>query len=221
MPIVDIVNGFITSGILYSIILIGFAIFGFILYDIMKTGQHAGIPNPYKTDIDFFFHYVSTGLLGISIFILILVIPLNGFVVRSFDVFLQQAIFDEATLLDIAKLLAIGAYLSMGYIIFYMSIFLIGVYFRFTNGIWVKVEFNGDENKTFNRFICESDDFYFFEDKENFRLWEGRKKTDIKRMTAVEIDPRTVTWTQQAFDFISKFAKRIFSLISSKSKKTS
>ena len=216
MPIIDIINGLVTSGIIYSVILIGLAVFGFIIYDIFKMGQYSGIPNPYKSDIETFFHFVSLGLIGIAIFILILTLPLAAFSQKSLEMFLQIGIFDQDSLNSLVKILVVGAFLSFGYIILYIAIFYIGVLARFGNAIWVEVEFADHTIKQFNSFICDSENFYYFEDKEKFRLWEGRKKTEIIRISALQEEPRFDQWLRFLIITIWNAGKRFGTYIITK-----
>jgi hypothetical protein len=221
MPLPEIVNGLISSGIIYSIILIGLAFSGFIISHMFSLGQHAGIPNPYKSDLEVFFHHVSVGLLGIAILILILAFPLIKFVQASGETFLELGILDQDSATSFIKIFAVLVYFSMGYLILFGVIFYCGVFARFGNAIWIEVEFTDNTKKKFNRYICESDDYYYFEDKDQFRLWEGIKKSDVIRISGLQGESRITLWMRDAVTAISSVFSSLKDLWNRRSQKKS
>lgn len=62
----------------YGLIFILLAVFGFIILDIFKTGQYWGIPDFYKSNIEKFFHYISTAILFLSFSLVFLVLTISS-----------------------------------------------------------------------------------------------------------------------------------------------
>ena len=208
MALLDIFSGLANTGIIYSVILIGLAVFGFIISDIFKTGQYLGIPDPYKTDFETIFHFISVALLAIAITMVIFAYPIAAFLQKSFEMFLKLGFMDQTTIDFLTKVYGYSLYFSIGYILVYFFIFFLGAIYKFINPIWIEVELMDHTKKSYHSFICDSNDFYFFETKEKFNLWEGIKKSEILRITAIQETPRIMKFFWNRLDDLIRYSKK-------------
>lgn len=193
----------------YGLIFLLLAVFGFIILDIFKTGQQWGIPNFYKSNIEIFFHYVSTAILVLSfIFVFIgLAIsspnPDNAItnflkdIFNIFDKIHEFGLISDGSIMIIGQILVFSTFFSFLYIILYGVVFYLGVFFRISSAIQLNVFLKDNQRsnpKNFSGLITENDDFFFFLKNEGINLWEAVRKDDIAGIETIKGRPRLDNW---------------------------
>jgi hypothetical protein len=204
----------------YGLIFVSLAVFGFIILDIFKTGQYRGIPNFYRTNVEKFFHYVSTAILALSFILgfigLCLTAPnqenaIAEFVKGFFNIFDKihefGIISDEGYSIAI-KIFVLALLFSIIYISLYVIIFYMGMYYRVIRTIQINVFLrNRSEPIEFASLVTESDDFLFFLKKEGFNLWEAIRKDDITRIDVIKVDSTLASWIMNVVNWVISLKK--------------
>jgi len=203
----------------YSIIVIGLAIFGFLIRDNFYLYRKYCKPYELKNSTDNLFSNISLAifiiaccLITINMFILPNPELLHIFepTLTDFETLVEHGIITQSelfayisTIIFYGKILIIFSYIYVIVIFITMVVGLIAVYIDLKG---VKVFFNGPENsKEYKRIICESNDFVYLEKFENFREWEAIKKSDILKIESIETKSRFDRYIIKKFsDFINK-----------------
>jgi hypothetical protein len=198
----------------YGLIFVSLAVFGFIILDIFKTGQYWGIPNFYKSNIEKFFHYVSTAILFLSFSLVFIGLALSSpnqentitkFIKGFFTVFdkiHESGIVSDGSYTIVLKIFAISSFFAFIYIIIYFIVFFSGIYLQLGKAIQLNV-FLRDKSEPvkFAGFVSESDDFFFFLKMNGINLWEAIRKEDIARIETIKTRSQLENWI---FDFINQ-----------------
>ncbi len=191
----------------YGLIFVSLAVFGFIILDIFKTGQYWGIPDFYKSNIEKFFHYVSTAVLFLSFALVFIGLAISSpnqenaitkfvkGIFTIFDKFRELGILSDDSYTIVVKIVAFSSFFAFLYILLYGFVFFSGLYIRLGSAIQLNV-FLKEKNEPikFTSLITESDDFLFFIKNEGINLWEAIRKDDIVRIETVKARSRLENW---------------------------
>ena len=208
----------------YGLIFVSLAVFGFIISDIFKTGQYwgCGIPSFYKSNIEKFFHYVSTAILFLSLFLVFIgLAPQENAITKFIDVFFtafykihESGILSDGSYIIIEKIFVISSFFAFIYIFLYAVLFLSGFYLRLgsheiqLNQLNVFLR-NQCEPIKFAAFVAESNDFFFFLKKEGINLWEAVRKEDIKRIETIKASSQLENCAVYLINRIFSFKNKI------------
>lgn len=207
----------------YGLIFLLLAVFGFIVLDIFKTGQQWGIPNFYKSNIEIFFHYVSTAILVLSFIFVLIGLALSSpnpdnvitkFIIDIFNIFdkiHELGLISDGSIMMIGKILVFSTFFAFLYIFLYFVVFYLGVYFRISSAIQLNVflKDNQSNHKKFSGLITETDDFFFFLKNEGINLWEAVRKDDIAGIETIKGRPRLDNWIFGLIIWIKKIVNKL------------
>lgn len=159
----------------YSFFIIALAFSGFIIKDMFYTYRKWTMPYEIKSNTDRFFSYIS---LTIAIFALIWIIAYQ--LIEQANTLLIN-VFGEALAVTLTGL-------ALFYFFIYLVIMSLGVISCHVDIDAILVTFTSDSEKRpsfYKRIITESDDFLYFESKENFRHWTAIRKEEIKQIERI------------------------------------
>lgn len=203
----------------YGIILLCAALFGFIILEIYNTGRDLGIPNFYKSHVEQIFHYISVAILVFSYSLVAIYVLLtfsnqeNVFtnIVKVFFTSLERShelgIISTESYGTILKFLIYSTMFAFYYTIFYVIVLILGIFSRYNSMLRTYVYLKGkNEPSKFVRLITETDDFFFFEKEEVFRLnlWEAIRKEDIVRIETITGHTRFNIMYEKLINWIRK-----------------
>lgn len=207
----------------YGLIFLLLAVFGFIVLDIFKTGQQWGIPNFYKSNIEIFFHYISTAILVLSFIFVFIGLALGSpnpdnvitkfikDIFNLFDKMHELGFISDGSIMIIGKILVYSTIFAFFYIMLYVVVFYLGIYFRISSAIQLNVFFKDNQSnpKKFSGFITETDDFFFFLKNEGINLWEAVRKDDIAGIETIKERPRLDNWIFGLITWILKIVNKL------------
>lgn len=192
----------------YGLIFVSLAVFGFIVLDIFKTGQYYGIPNFYKSNVEKFFHYISTAILVLSFALILMELFISApnqenaitkFIQELFsfiDKMREFGIISDENYTALIKIFAFTSLLAIMYILLYIVVFYFGVYFQIISEFKLNVFLKDSprEAKAFSNLITESDDFFYFKKNDGINLWEAIRKDDVVRFERIKGRSRLEKW---------------------------
>jgi hypothetical protein len=178
-----------------GLIIIGVALFGFILKDAYNWELFQKPPTIYKQQyISTIFHYISIGLFALSILIIFtffsvfapnqdnLISKFFNFMFTFIQVAESSGVLASGFSTSIKNNLVLSFFPAFFYFGTVSVVLAIGRFARFMNEVWVNVEFN-DGEKSYPNVISDDDDFFYFEQPDNPGFWEAIRKENVKKIT--------------------------------------
>lgn len=200
----------------YSVIIIGLAIFGFILKDTYYASRKYCTPYEVKNSTDSYFSHISVAILIISVCWIWIILPLmltpdaepilRG-VLENFAKLAEFGILTEEEVINYFNGAFFGLYLFTWFALVYAAIycitFILGLLAVYFNSKSIVVTYHNQEQQEYQRIILESGNFIYFERSSDFRNWVGIPKESI-----IKIESKV---SKSRFDKIisKRFSKRI------------
>jgi len=179
----------------YSIIIIGLAVFGFILKDTYYMYRRYCAPYEFKNSTDSYFSHISLAIAIISICWIIIILPLTltsdaelaiKAILENFAKLAEFGVLTEEEVINYFREAAFGIYVftwfAYAYVVIYFITLILGVLAIYFDPKTVVITYQNQKQQEYKRIILESGDFVYFEKDSNFRDWEGVPKGSIVKI---------------------------------------